>query len=303
MLQYSKYKQLCRLTAILYILLCSTPLATLAFQHPQVDTDLIDSDNQESIPAEALPVSPPSYLVIDDTSDWLTTDKPIYDKLLISERLNTGVPTALPTLSEYYGEKVAYLTFDDGPDPENTPVVLALLKEYHIHATFFLVGTQAERYPDLVKRIFEEGHAIGNHSYNHIYKELYHSPQTYLAQLHHTDEIIKQAIGLRPRISRAPGGSAGTFNKAYWDSLKEEGYIDVGWNISSGDASRAKAPQLVENITEQLQNKSLWSHAIVLMHDATGHGETVKALRQIIELFNSQGFEFRVVNLSTPPAW
>ncbi len=300
MLQYSAFRELCRLTVILYLLLCSAPLATLAFQQPSADID-----NKESLPVEALPAPPPpAFLVIDDTtSDWLTTDKPIYDKLLTSERLTKGGPTALPALSRYYGNKVVYLTFDDGPDPENTPIVLALLKEYHIHATFFLVGNQAEKYPDLVKRIFEEGHAIGNHTYNHVYKDLYRSPQAYLAQLHHTDEIIKQAIGLRPRISRAPGGTAGNFNKAYWNSLEKEGYMEVGWNISAGDASRGTAPQLVQNITEQLQNKSLWSHATVLMHDAAGHGETVKALRQIIELFTSQNFEFRVVNLSTPPAW
>ncbi len=304
MLHHAAYKKFCRFTVIIYILLCSAPLATLAVQPPPIDTDLAAATaSQESAPVEALAASQPAFLVIDNTSDWLTTDKPIYDKLLISERLRAGLATTLPALPQYYGNKVVYLTFDDGPDPTNTPIVLALLKEYHIHATFFLIGKQAEQYPELVKRIFAEGHAIGNHSFNHTYKELYRSPQAYLAQLHHTDEIIKQAIGLRPRISRAPGGSAGNFSKAYWHSLEQEGYVDVGWNISSGDASQGKAAELVENIAEQLQNKSLWSHATVLMHDGTGHGETMKALRQIIELFHSQGFEFRVVNLSTPPAW
>ncbi|MBU2700347.1 peptidoglycan/xylan/chitin deacetylase (PgdA/CDA1 family) [Sporomusaceae bacterium BoRhaA] len=299
MMQHSAFKELCRLTLFFFLLFCTAPLGTFAYY--SITTNNIESTTEKN--AESPPNYAPAYLIMDYTNNWLMTDKPVYDPLLVSERKNQKLPTTLPPLTPYYGQKTVYLTFDDGPDPENTPIVLALLNEYQIHATFFLVGSQAEKYPDLIKQIFTAGHAIGNHSYNHNYKDLYRSPQTYLAQLHHTDEIIKQAIGVRPHISRAPGGSAGTFNKAYWNSLEQEGYCDVGWNISSGDASRGTAPQLVANIAEQIQNKALWSHATVLMHDGTGHGETVKALRQIIELFKSQGFEFRVVNFSTPSAW
>ncbi|MDU2066241.1 MAG: polysaccharide deacetylase family protein, partial [Sporomusaceae bacterium] len=228
---------------------------------------------------------------------------PVYDNFLVTERQQQNLPLRLPELIPYYGTKTVYLTFDDGPDPENTPYVLDLLKEYQIHATFFLVGKQAAAHPDLVKRIFAEGHAIGNHSYNHDYRDLYRSPDAYFAQIHRTDEIIKGIIGVRPRISRAPGGTVGHFQKAYWDRLKTEGYRDIAWNISSGDASDGKAADLYGNIAEQIQRQALWSHAIVLMHDGTGHKETMKALRNIIELFRSQGFEFKVVNMRTPTAW
>lgn len=284
------------LAAVLFLILCFTPLI---FFHLYPAT---------SAPASTA-VTPPtpkpalSICLVDESSAYLTTDLPVYDRLLVSQREAQKLPTALPKLTPYYGKKTVYLTFDDGPDPKNTPYVLDLLKEYHIHATFFLVGKQAEKYPDLVKRIFDEGHAIGNHSYNHNYRDLYRSPQTYLAQLHHTDEIIQQIIGVRPRISRAPGGTVGNFRKDYWTLLKSEGYRDISWNISSGDASDGKAADLIDNVTDQMQRTALQSHSIVLMHDGPGHAETMKALRQIIDLFRSQGYEFKVVNMRTPDAW
>ena len=109
---------------------------------------------------------------------------------------------------------------------------------------------------------------------------------------------------MRPHISRAPGGSAGSFITAYWDILNNKGYIDVGWNISSGDASNANADQILSNIIDQTENKQfLWSHAILLMHDGKGHTETVKALPHIIKYYKEHGFDFRVINSKTPPAW
>ncbi|MBP2656792.1 MAG: polysaccharide deacetylase family sporulation protein PdaB [Firmicutes bacterium] len=162
---------------------------------------------------------------------------------------------------------------------------------------------QIEKHPDILRQIYQEGHAIGNHSYNHVYRELYQSPNTYFSQLRRTDEIIKNILGVRPRISRAPGGSAGSFTKEYWDNLKKLGYTEVGWNISSGDASSAKAGQLVDNIAAQMDNKNLWSHATLLMHDGRGHAETVKALPAIIKFYKDRQFEFRVVNFETPSPW
>lgn len=230
--------------------------------------------------------------------------KPVYDIYTVAERQNKGLPTQLQvSTTPYYGKKVVYLTFDDGPDSENTPAVLSILKSNNIKATFFVIGTEVEKNPELLKQIYQEGHSIGNHSYNHVYRQLYHSSSDYLQQLHRTDQIIKNIIGVRPNISRAPGGSAGNFTKQYWDALRKEGYVEVGWNVSSGDASRGKAADLVNNVIYQMENRYLWSHAIVLMHDGRGHGETVKALPEIIDFFKSHGYEFKMINIETPPAW
>lgn len=295
------FRTVCQLFAILFVLILSSPLITLAFftssVHNVIGEQIIEKkQNTNDLIYE-------TYVMDANYNNIPPLDKPIYDSFSISERRENHLPTVLPNYKPYYGTKTVYLTFDDGPDPDNTPIVLDLLRTNNVKATFFVTGAQAEKYPELLKQIFADGHAIGNHSYNHIYSELYRSPESYVAQLEKTDDIIKKITGVRPYITRAPGGTVGSFDKNYWRLLKAGGYIEVGWNISSGDASAARANQIFQNIVHQLDNSVLWSHAIILMHDGTGHNETVKALPDIIHYLKKQGFEFRVVNIYTPPPW
>lgn len=248
--------------------------------------------------------SPDVYYLTESNNVMPTNDKPEYDIFTNKEREERNLPIALAAIEPYYGDKIIYLTFDDGPDPENTPLILEILKTNNVKATFFVVGTETEKYPDFLKQIYNEGHAIGNHTYNHVYRDLYQSSTAYLKQLQHNDQIIKNIINVRPRISRAPGGSTGNFTTEYWKVLKNQGYLEVGWNISSGDASNAKADIILQNIMDQTNAHTfLWSHAILLMHDGKGHGETVKALPSIIKFYKELGFEFRIINATTPPAW
>lgn len=265
----------------------------------------VEADAEEAPAVAGAAPSPGGYMLAAEPEPELpAAGKPAYDELTVSERRQAGLPTALPVVMPYYGERTVYLTFDDGPDPDVTPAVLAILRQEAVKATFFVVGTQVEKAPDTLRQIYGEGHAIGNHSYNHVYRELYRSPVAYIGQLNRTDYIIKSVIGVRPLVSRAPGGSAGSFTSAYWEELKKAGYTEAGWNIYCGDASRAKAADLVATVADQLEQRPfLWSHAIVLLHDGRGHEETAKALPAIIRLFKDRGFEFRVVNLETPPAW
>ena len=299
--KFTKFHYICGACAILLVILVSSPLANLAFNE-KTSAEKEETDNTQQTSADKMVAN---QFVMTAKDEEIPLDLPLYDQYTYNERQAQRLPTALPAVQPFYGEKVVYLTFDDGPDAVNTPKVLEILRQNHIKATFFVTGVAAKGNPEILKQIYAEGHAIGNHSYNHKYRELYRSVHTYLAQLYHNDDIIKQIIGVRPRISRAPGGTVGSFTKEYWDLEKKQGYVDIGWNISSGDASSGsvKAADLVANITQQLDNKSLWSHATVLMHDGTGHAETVKALPEIIKLFKDRGFTFRVVNLYTPPAW
>jgi peptidoglycan/xylan/chitin deacetylase (PgdA/CDA1 family) len=291
--QKGLFKLICTICLICFIILASAPLITLAIPTIQLIPLSLPATTNELLATAA-----PGNTTVD------VTVTPEYDTFTVAEREEKNLPKALPPREPYYGNKIIYLTFDDGPDFENTPLILTILKENNVKATFFVLGTEVLKYPELLKRTYEEGHAIGNHSYNHIYKELYQSPTTYTEQLQHTDQLIKNLIHVRPHISRAPGGSAGSFTTLYWDALKTQGYIEVGWNISSGDASNAKADKLVSNIMQQTENnKFLWSHAILLMHDGRGHGETVKALPQIIKYYKQLGFEFHVITGKTPPAW
>ena len=113
-------------------------------------------------------------------------DKPVYDRYTLKQRQEKGLPTMLPPLAVYNKEKVAYLTFDDGPDNKNTLAILDILKANGIHGTFYVTGKMCEENPTVLKRIFEEGHAIGNHSYDHDYKRLYQSKDSFLAEMQQT---------------------------------------------------------------------------------------------------------------------
>lgn len=93
-------------------------------------------------------------------------------------------------------EKVAYLTFDDGPTKVATPIILDILKEENILANFFVIGSRVEEFPNIVKRAYEEGHFIANHSYSHQNTKLYQSRTSFLDEIHKTDEAISKALRL-----------------------------------------------------------------------------------------------------------
>lgn len=258
--------------------------------------------------AESEKAQQPSYvLAADDFSNLQLTDPtlPVYDKYTLSDRRAKNLTTALPDLTPYKEGKVVYLTFDDGPDDKNTPAILDILKENGVKATFYVTGAHAELHPDMLQRIFDEGNAIGNHSYDHDYKKLYVSPQTFLAEMERTDEIIHGIIGVRPLILRAPGGVIGHFTDAYGPALKANGYVEHDWNVSSADAApnHPVAQDFIDNIDSQTDQPVAAHSAIILMHCSEGHEETVKALPKIIEILKAKGYTFGVVTPMTPQPW
>ena len=221
----------------------------------------------------------------------------------LQEEQDAGTPAAG---EEEEGQKKIYLTFDDGPSDKNTEAILKILQDEHIHATFFLTGKNVERYPEVVKAIYASGNAIGIHSYSHVYDRIYASPAAYMKEVDQTANLIYQVIHARPIISRAPGGTAGHFTRSFWDALRAQGYIEVGWNALTGDADGTgkTAAKSVENLKKQLQQRPyLQSHLVILMHDGAGHEATVKALPQIIKLLKEKGYTFRVVTTAIPPCW
>lgn len=228
---------------------------------------------------------------------------PVYDKLFLWDRMERGLPLSLSGLRPYYNGKTAYLTFDDGPDDENTPAILDILKQEGVPATFYLVGTSVETYPEVVKRIYNEHHAIGNHTYNHHYDYLYSSLDNFVYQLELTDKAIHKIIGVRPLIVRAPGGAAGSFEEWWWDKLDGYGYSARDWNVSSQDATGepVTAQDLVNNVDAQTDDGK--ESAIVLMHSSSGHEATVQALPGIIRVLRSKGYHFGVVTPMTPEPW
>ena len=176
-----------------------------------------------------------------------------------------------------------YLTFDDGPSA-NTGQILDILDEYGVKATFFVVGK--EGYNDQYRRIVEEGHTLGMHSYSHVYRDIYESVEAYGQDLEKLHTYLYELTGVDSRIVRLPGGSSNTVSKdkiqdiiAY---LGQQGMTYYDWNVSSGDAASGyvSAQQIADNV---LNHVSEHHTSIVLMHDASGKNTTVEALPIILE--------------------
>ena len=206
------------------------------------------------------------------------------------------------------GKKVVYLTFDDGPSTTNTPNVLDTLDKYNVKATFFILGKSIDEgteNKEILKRIANDGHAIGNHSYSHDYNYLYPgrtiNPDNFMADINKCNDRLKEVLGddFNTRVIRFPGG--------YWSwegrsgirpIIDEKGYAVIDWNTLNEDAQGAKkdANGLVECLKKNTD--ALGPNAdsvVVLMHDTYGKEETVKALPEIIQYFKDKGFEFKTI--------
>lgn len=140
-------------------------------------------------------------------------------------------------------EKIAYLTFDDGPSEKITPQILETLKNEDVKATFFLLGSRVELYPELVKREFEEGHYLANHGYSHVYTSVYASAQAVLDEYNKTEEKIRDALQIpeySSHLFRFPGGSeGGKYKKVKNDAkglLEANNIAFINWNCLTNDS-------------------------------------------------------------------
>lgn len=197
--------------------------------------------------------------------------------------------------------KMCYLTFDDGPNNTVTPKILDILRRYGIKATFFQVGTLIEANPDICRRVFEEGHLVANHTYDHTYSKIYENDESFLTEFNKTAELIQEITGESyfPLV-RFPGGShnTGTYGEAkqkYKALLAQNGYYYCDWNVLSGDAeSSYKTPeQLINRIKKTTTGKN---QIVVLMHDAGNKKQTAEALPAIIEYLIGEGYSFSTLN-------
>lgn len=195
-------------------------------------------------------------------------------------------------------KKVVYLTFDDGPSV-NTPQVLDILAKEKVKATFFVIGKQAEKFPSTLKRVVAEGHQVGNHSYNHVYKELYTDYSQYWAQMAKTQRIIQQITGKLPSVIRTPGGTYMNYDASYFQYIQAAGFNVMDWNAECGDAIRANVP--AAELVAHTKKSKMQNTMVLLMHDGPGHKETVKALPEIIQFFKQKGYQFDVITGDTKP--
>lgn len=187
-------------------------------------------------------------------------------------------------------EKTVYLTFDDGPN-QHTSKILDVLKKYDVKGTFFLLGNNISGKEDIVKRTFNEGHAIGLHSMSHALKEVYGSPESFLSQMNKNNDLVKETTGFKSKLIRPPYGSKPHLNDNFRDLIVENNYRVWDWNVDSKDAlGKASASDIYENTISQ--SEKLKGPIIVLFHDKPA---TAESLSDIVEYFLENGYRLEPI--------
>jgi cellulose synthase/poly-beta-1,6-N-acetylglucosamine synthase-like glycosyltransferase/peptidoglycan/xylan/chitin deacetylase (PgdA/CDA1 family) len=196
------------------------------------------------------------------------------------------------------GRRIA-LTFDDGPSPEWTPKIAAILRAEHVPATFFEVGSQVVRYPQMTRMLYRDGFELGNHTFTHASLEGLPTWEAKL-QIALTESAISGITGIRPRLVRPPYSStteAVTSGEEHaWGAIASSGYMIALANYDTQDWERPGARQIVRNVLSE-PNIALGIGGIVLMHDAGGdRAQTVAALPHLIHALRRHGFIFQTVS-------
>ncbi len=180
--------------------------------------------------------------------------------------------------------KVA-LTFDDGPNPIYTPQILDILKKYHVHATFFVMGWAAKKYPNLIKRMAREGHAVAHHTNSHPNLRKIHSPQRLYKEIVWPKLVIEEIINKPPVCIRPPFGMGNERIRRY---MAKHGMYMVGLGWNSFDYTRPGAKAITRQVVDHARSRRVY-----LLHDGPKHREqTVEALPHIIKGIRQKGLDF-----------
>jgi peptidoglycan/xylan/chitin deacetylase (PgdA/CDA1 family) len=183
--------------------------------------------------------------------------------------------------------KIAYLTFDDGLDSKVTPEILDILKQYGAKATFFIIGNTVNKNKGILKRIVNEGHKVGNHTYTHNRDIIYTDVDNFSKELAKTSKAIYDVVGITPNLFRPPYGAPYIRGEEYKTALSQ--YKTVLWNVDSMD-SRVKginSGEIAVAVKRQVKGKR---NAIILFHSTSAREETAKALPEIIQYLIDEGY-------------
>jgi peptidoglycan/xylan/chitin deacetylase (PgdA/CDA1 family) len=192
--------------------------------------------------------------------------------------------TSLDTVRTKPFKGTVALTFDDGPSPIYTPQILAILKKYNIKATFFMVGVNAQKYPEMVKLVEADGHAINSHSLTHPMLTRINETQL-KKEIARPQVIIYKIIGKKPVCLRYPFGMS---NAHVREAIRAEGIVPVPMGFNSFDYDRPGVQKIVSWVL-----KNSYSGQVILLHDGYDKREqTVAALPQIIEGIQKKGLGF-----------
>ena len=210
-------------------------------------------------------------------------------------------------VSNIVNNKIAYLTFDDGPS-ENTNKILNILDKYQIKATFFVVGPSYKLKNDLLNNIVSKGHKLAIHSYNHEYSKIYENDMSYIKDFYECFNWIKKTTGEVPHIYRFPGGSSNTIAKKkdilkIIEKLDQDGFYHVDWNVDSFDSHYNTDPQAIIKTTLnyiKINESNDKFTQTILFHDNKKKVATIEALPKIIESLMSKKYIFATLNETSP---
>jgi peptidoglycan-N-acetylglucosamine deacetylase len=203
----------------------------------------------------------------------------------VSSPASTGLKPATYFQANVDGPYIA-MTFDDGPSPETTPRLLDILKQRNIKATFFMIGQNAERNPEIVKRILAEGHEIGNHSWTHPQLAKL-SDDRVTEEITKTQNAIKNASGYTPTLLRPPYGSITSRQKEWIEN--QFGLSVILWSVDPFDWKRPGASVIQQRILAGVS-----PGAIVLSHDI--HKQTVDSMPATLDALAAKGYKFVTVS-------
>jgi len=218
---------------------------------------------------------------------------------LAAASLALGLLAGSPAASAHAAdEPLIGLTFDDGPSPQRTAFVLDVLKQKGVKATFFIQGSHAQQYPDLVRRIKAEGHVIGNHSWDHAnFPDLTQANQK--QEIDSTNATLKAITGTTPRLMRFPFGNSSPYSMNYLKTIGMSGGIQWHWEVGEpGDYECPGAAGVQKYVLDEAA-----PGAIILLHDGNDvlscPASQWTYLAKTIDALRAEGYEFGVVAPST----
>ena len=223
----------------------------------------------------------------------------IFQTLNTISEVNSSSNNLYNTIVELYSnEKIAFLTFDDGPNILVTPKVLDILKEENVKASFFVIGKCVDSHPEITKRAYDEGHYIANHGYSHNNNLLYKSSDSFLTEVKKTDLAIGNAIGVSDYCShlfRFPNGFMSPSNKSKKkEAVKLLQNIDfnyIDWNCLNNDSvKKYSSSQLLNNLIKSSKNKDI---LVILMHDTKDVSNSSLVLKDSIKYLKGKGYVFK----------
>ncbi|WP_300379544.1 polysaccharide deacetylase family protein [Clostridium sp.] len=195
-------------------------------------------------------------------------------------------------------EKSVYLTFDDGPGGKITKNILDVLNKEKVTATFFVIGCQIDGQEDIIKKMYEDGHAIGLHSFSHCRNKIYSSKENFLEEMFLSQETIFNITSEKPTILRFPFGCNNKtykLNEPTVNLLHENDLKIYDWNVDSGDGANSNLP-----VTKIISNSCVEKdNVILLMHCSYTNKNTALALPSIIKYYKDNNYTFKVIDNST----